>query len=242
MIMTSFISTIAHKIRAGFLGEWMARAWHRFSPSFRVWKKIYGLHVCLDFRDSLIWWATDSRRIEEGEGFDRMLKGVNGNVWDVGCNVGVFSLYAASQGNRVVAFDISPKCIDLLTLGAERNGFNIATVPRAFGVKSFQYTPPADADTRNRPLEISADNIRTSMTFLEAEAAFGRPDFIKLDIEHAEVDFLKSPEFQAWIKSGHIPLLVELHEKHYWDLVWQDVPHIQFSESHIFFNPPSVSW
>jgi hypothetical protein len=34
-----------------------------------------------------------------------------------------------------------------------------------------------------------------------------------------------------------IPLLIELHEQHFWDLVWPDVPHIRFDESHVLFNP-----
>jgi hypothetical protein len=75
------------------------------------------------------------------------------------------------------------------------------------------------------------------MTYLEAEAQFGRPEFIKMDIEGAEIDFLKSEEFRNWIRSNRIALLVELHEKGFWDILWPDVPHTRFDEAHVLFNP-----
>src|SRR6185437_7835604 len=177
---------IAWNIRQGPLGEGLAKAWHKLAPPIDIWKKIYGLDMCLDLRDSLIWWATDPVNIKEYEGFHRMLAGSKGNVWDVGCNVGVFSLYAASQGNKVIAFDISPKAIRLLEKSAQRNKLAVRPIARAFAVESFKYAPPADADTRNRPGATADQNTVTSITFLEAEKEFGRPNFIKLDIEHAE--------------------------------------------------------
>jgi FkbM family methyltransferase len=228
---------IAWAVRQGPLGEGLANAWHKLAPSMDIWKKIYGFDVCLDLRDSLIWWAVDPIGIKEAEGFHTMLSGVKGNVWDVGCNVGVFSLYAASQGNRVISFDISPKAIRLLEKSAQRNKLSVTPIARAFAVESFKYTPPADADTRNRPGAAANQETVTSMTFTEAEAQFGRPDFIKLDIEHAEVDFLKSTKFRDWIKTNRIPMIVEMHEKSYWDLVWPDVPHCDFDSGHVFFNP-----
>jgi FkbM family methyltransferase len=179
---------------------------------------------------------------QELEGFHEMLNGVKGNVWDVGCNVGIFSLYAASQGHQVVAFDISRKAIRLLEKSARRNGLPVKPIARAFSVESFNYDPPADADTRNRPDAAAKGGMETSITYLEAEAQFGRPDFIKVDIEHGETDFLKSAKFKEWIKVNRIPLLVELHEKGYWDLVWEDVPHCAFDSSHVYFNPsPEVT-
>lgn len=227
----------AGKVRQGRVGEMAARVWHKLAPPIPIWKKIYGVDVCLDFRDSLVYWAADSRQVEKAEDFDRMLENIQGNVWDVGCNVGIFSLYAASQGRRVTAFDVSPRAITLLKKGAVKNRLAISTVTRAFAVNSFKYAPPTNADTRNRPDKISSQNTETSITYLEAEAEFGRPNFIKLDIEHAEIDFLKSAKFKNWIKAHRIPLLMELHEKHFWDLVWPDVPHVRFDENHVLFNP-----
>jgi len=114
---------------------------------------------------------------------------------------------------------------------------DISIVGRAFAVETFTYSPPKDADTRNRPLVPASNDTETSMTYLEAEAKFGKPAYIKLDVEYAEVDFLRSEKFRDWIRTNRIPLVVELHEKEFWDLVWNDVPHIRFSPWHIFFNP-----
>jgi FkbM family methyltransferase len=227
---------IAFDFRQGALGTALARAWHRWAPSVPVWRKLFGVHVCMDLRDSLYWWAVDSQRIEAVEGLDKMLAGVKGNIWDIGCNVGIFSLYAAAQGNRVTAFDLSPKAIRLLQKSAARNGFDIRTVPRAFSTKSFSYAPPADADTRNQ-LAAAAGGSHTSITFQEAEREFGTPMFIKMDIEHHETEFLKSAEFRDWIRTCHIGLIIELHEPGYWDLVWPDVPHVRFDDWHVLFNP-----
>jgi FkbM family methyltransferase len=218
------------------VGVGVAKLWHRFAPPIHVWRKVYGLYVCMDLRDSLYWWATDVKRIETSEPLEKMLAGIKGNIWDIGCNVGIFSLYAASQGNQVTAFDLSPKAVRLLEKGARRNKFNIQTVSRAFSTTSFTYSPPADADTRNQVAEASHGS-HQSITFLEAEKQYGTPVYIKLDVEHHETVFFKSVEFHDWIKNKRITLMVELHETHYWDLVWQDVPHVRFDDFHVLFNP-----
>ncbi|OIO68537.1 MAG: hypothetical protein AUJ58_08955 [Zetaproteobacteria bacterium CG1_02_55_237] len=45
-------------------------------------------------------------------------------LWDVGANVGVFSLYAASRGKHVLAFEPSPANCYLLSRNVEINGFD----------------------------------------------------------------------------------------------------------------------
>jgi FkbM family methyltransferase len=237
MSITTSFAGMVFRLRQSGLGAFLAKAWQRLAPSVTVTRRFYGVDICVDLRDHAIWWASSARRVETGEGFDTMLRGVKGNVWDVGCNVGVFALYAASVGNKVTAFDISPKAIALVKKSAARNRLDVNIVSQAFAVRTFHYTPPSNADTRNRPAEGDMTAQHTSITFQEAEKRFGTPAFIKLDVEYAEVEFLKSAEFRDWIRSKQIPLLVELHEPGFWDLVWQDVPHLRFSESHVLFNP-----
>lgn len=237
MSIASSVAGMLFRLRQNSVGAFMARMWQRFAPPITVTRRFYGVLVCVDFRDHAIWWASSARRVETEEGFDRMLRGVKGNVWDVGCNVGVFSLYAASIGNQVTSFDISPKAIALVRKSAARNGLKLEIVSQAFAVRTFRYTPPTNADTRNRPTEGQGGEQETSITFLEAEKRFGTPAFIKLDVEYAEVEFLKSAEFREWIRSKKIPLLVELHEQSFWELVWSDVPYIRFTDWHVLFNP-----
>ena len=225
-------------MRATGIGSKLARLWQRLAPEFVITRTFYGVKVCVDFRDHAIWWASDSRRVEQAEGFDKMLSGVKGRVWDVGCNVGIFSLYAAAQGNEVTAFDISPKAARLVTKSAALNQLPVRMIARAFAVRAFDYTPPASADTQNRAQEgIAAGVKERSITFKEVAKQFGTPDFIKLDIEHGEVEFLKSQEFRTWISEHKIPLLMEIHELSYWDLVWQDVPYLRLDHTHALFNP-----
>lgn len=233
----AILSKIAFTIRHTSIGPLLANTWHRLAPRYTIVKRIYGLDVCLDLRDHAIWLATTTQGIEKGEGFDRMLRGVKGNVWDVGSNVGVFALYASSLGNNVTAFEISHEAIRLIKRSAARNGLRITIVPRAFAVRTFQYVAPPDADTRNKPIEGGVGPLETSITFKEAEAQFGQPAFIKLDIEFAEVEFLRSAEFREWIRVNRIPILIEIHDPSYWDLVWPEVPSVRFSGSHVLLNP-----
>jgi len=193
--------------------------------------------VCLNLRDSLIWLAVSPEDLERADRFTEMLAGVKGSIWDVGCNVGIFSLLAASKGFKAVAFDISPVAIGLVTSSARKNNLKIDTVCRAFAATAYAYAPPGDADTRNAPLQPVSGETTMSITYLEAQAQFGLPAFIKLDIEHQEVAMLKSTEFRDWIKANHIPMLVEIHSPDYMKLLWPDVEYIMFDESHVLFNP-----
>jgi len=233
---SSSFSSIS-RLRNSGAGALFARGWHKFAPPLRVWKTIYGMKVCLDLRDSLIYWTQPAGRIEETEGFHRMLEHAHGSIWDVGCNIGVFSLYAARQGHSVIAFDISPKALRLLNESCQRNRLNVKAVQRAFALRSFCYDSPGSASPENRPSVDSASGAQTSITFKEAASAYGIPGFIKMDIEGAEKEFLESEEFKKWIVENKITMLVELHENRFWDLVWKDVPYTKFDVSHVLFRP-----
>ena len=225
---------VRNKTRAG---EKLASAWHRWMPPIPISKRFYGLKVCLNLRDGLLWLGSSAKAVEDGERFHEMLAGVKGMVWDVGCNVGLFSLLAASRGFKVVAFDISPVAIDLVQRSAQANRLNLETVCRAFSAAPYSYVPPQNADTRNAPDRKAVGNTVESIPFSEAEAKFGIPAFIKVDIEHHEVALLESAAFKNWIKTNHISLLVELHHPDYMKLVWADIEHCMFDSGHVLFNP-----
>lgn len=219
------------------LGEWGATAWHRWMPAWPVSKRFYGLKVCLNLRDGLLWLATNADDVERNDRFTEMLAGVKGAVWDVGCNVGIFSLLAASKGFKTLAFDISPVAIKLVERSAQANNLRLEIVCRAFAATSYSYAPPRDADTRNAPGQATASDSVMSMTFGEAQAQFGLPAFIKVDIEHHEVALLESTAFRDWIKANHISLLVEIHSPDYMKLLWPEVEHVMFDSVHVLFNP-----
>ena len=238
MSLLSFPNRAIHHFRTHTrLGAWGASAWHRYMLPLPITKKFYGIKICLNLRDGLYWLSTNPVDVEQNDHFTEMLAGVKGPVWDVGCNVGVFSLMAAAKGFKVVAFDISPVAIDLVQRSAKLNKLNVETVCHAFSVTPYTYVPPHDADTRNAPDQKGGGTSVESMTFSEAQKKFGLPAFLKVDIEHHEVALLKSVEFKNWIKTNNIALLVELHSPDYMDLVWDEVEHCMFDDGHVLFNP-----
>ncbi|MEY2740591.1 MAG: hypothetical protein RL283_693 [Actinomycetota bacterium] len=56
-------------------------------------------------------------------------------LWDVGANVGVFSMYAAARGLRVVAVEPAPQNLLLLALNVAKNrcGDRVTLLPTALG-------------------------------------------------------------------------------------------------------------
>src|SRR5436190_22032952 len=71
--MTKSLYVFAGRIRDGALGAFLARTWRKLVPPIKVWKKIYGVEVCLELRDHLIWWASDPEQIRLTERFHDML-------------------------------------------------------------------------------------------------------------------------------------------------------------------------
>src|SRR2546425_217422 len=165
----NLIFDVIAAFRRSKLGTSFARLWHRFAPAFKVRKKVFGLTVYLDFRDNAVWWARSTDQIERDEKVFDFLASFKGTIWDVGSNVGIVSLRAASLGHRVIAFDISRKALALLEASARANGLSITTVPRAFSTRSFRYESPTSSDTENAIRESAAGRER-SITFLEAAA------------------------------------------------------------------------
>src|SRR4030095_8682039 len=89
------------RMRTTALGAALAKAWHRWAPSFKVRKRVFGLTMYFDFKDNAIWWASDAAKLEQDEKAWDLLKTFKGTVWDVGSNVGLFSLRAAALGHKV---------------------------------------------------------------------------------------------------------------------------------------------
>lgn len=217
-------------------GAWAAKVWQRYMLPLPMSKKFYGLKVYFNLRDGLFWLAVNPSEWEQNEHFGEMLAGIKGPIWDVGCNIGLFSLLAASKGFDVVAFDVSPVATQLVEKSARANGLKLRTICHAFATERYTYVPPRTAHPQNAPNQQGNRNLVDSITFSEAETKFGLPAFIKVDIEHNEVALLKSEAFKNWIKNNNICLLVELHSPEYSKLVWSDVRHCIF-DNHVLFNP-----
>ena len=207
-------------------------------PPIPCWKEFYGIRIYLNLRDCAWWFSRNTKQVEAEEHWQELLGTVEPmRVWDVGSNVGVFALLAAKMGHQVVAFDISTCAINLMLKSARYNRLKIEHNCRAFSTKDFTYTPPKTADTCNKPIMGSGF---ASITFLEAANRHGVPNFIKMDIEHGEVEFLQSELFHEWIKQHDITLLMEVHSEDYMKFVWPDVPWRMLYGRHVLFNPKGL--
>jgi FkbM family methyltransferase len=151
------------------------------------------------------------------EGLARELK--PGMVFfDVGANAGFFTLVAAklvgSQG-KCVAFDPMPENVESVRQQIKLNELGYCTaVQKAVGahVGEAEFTFGTAGDSTGR--FGSGGDGKTTMTVKvttldEAIARFGRPDFIKMDIEGAEVDALAGAE--RVLKEERPTWLIELH-------------------------------
>lgn len=207
-----------------------SKLWHRFMPPIPWRKEFYGNMVYFNLRDCAYLLRLSTAYIEKTERFSKILNGTSGAVWDVGCNVGIFSMLAASKNHKVIAFDISPKAITHLLTGAAHNHVLIETVCREFSLIASRYNPPSNARPSNHPVPGCCHSI----TYLEAALRHGVPSLIKMDIEGGEFQFLNDAGFKCWIVKNKISFLVEMHGA---QPIWTDIPHIESSPSHILYNP-----
>ena len=195
--------------------------------------------------------------------------GPGDTVFDVGANIGLFSLAACERGDndlRVFAFEPVRALFDLLARNVERNALSGQVETLAFGLSSevkqveFAFYPdapvlstaypdePADVDVMKdailnnmmyldeapvalkclrwlpdpirhrlvrsalertlRPRTVVCD-MRTISGFLR-ERHIERIDYLKIDVERAELDVLMGVEAQDWPKIRQV--VVEVHD------------------------------
>ena len=205
------IPQLANRIITGKAGRFLKSVWYRCMISWPVARRVFGLKIYFDSRDNPFVWFSSTKGLEDDENLRSFLETKPGVMWDVGCNVGLYSLYAASLGWRVIAFDLSPKAISLLQKSAKANGLQVTGLAQAFTLEPMAYSIPATATAGNR-IDAPADGERAeSTTWRETEKKFGTPNLIKMDIEGCEKDFLESAPFTAWLKQNRITWLVEMH-------------------------------
>lgn len=223
-------------IRSTVLGSWAAKLWKRLAPQVQIRRRFHGAAIYFDLRDNLIYLFRSRRQLENDEKIYPILQGRPGTVWDVGANVGIVAIPAAVWGNSVVAFELSQKSLGLMRRSLAANKVSAVLVDRAFSTTSFSYSAPESASTENRPI-LSPRGNKQSITFLEAFTTFGRPDIIKMDIEGAEEEFLRSEEFLRWIFDNNITWILEIHEQSFWSLIPDTIAVVRLDATHAAINP-----
>lgn len=200
--------------------------YHHTAPRIKIRKRLYNYPFILNTNDHISFLV--SPRNWEPEVKEIMTQPW-GTVWDVGANFGLFSILTAKAGNTVIAFDPSHAAIDQLEESRRINNCsNLRTVPKPLSVRTIQYKKPKTASCTNSVYEVDKGHV--SITYKDAEKEYGIPNFIKMDIEGDEKQFLEDSDFLEWIKQHSITLLIEIHGAYKPTLILQDS---QFRESAI---------
>jgi FkbM family methyltransferase len=144
--------------------------------------------------------------------------------YDVGANVGFFSMIAArrvGQSGGVHAFEPLPVNATALAHNVELNGFaNVQLVEAAVGRETGRAELAVTEESVQAHLVAIASTVPTlrtievAVTTIDAEVAAGRPapDVVKIDVEGAELAVL---EGMAATLEEHRPIVVcELHGTH----------------------------
>lgn len=143
--------------------------------------------------------------------------------YDVGANIGFFSLHAArlvGKEGRVVAFEADPEIAARLREHAERNAFGWTSVEeKAVWSKSgpvfFARTDPAASPDRGLGHVVSSgagDTIQLSGVSLDDYArTHAAPDFLKCDVEGAEVEVFRGAE--RLLKEKRPGIICEMHSE-----------------------------
>lgn len=148
-----------------------------------------------------------------------------GTVYDVGANIGFFSLLAArfaGAGGRVLAFEPVPAVAELVREAAQRSGLADRVEVLAQAVADVSGTQDlyvvADASwshlaSRGNPGG-AVQTIAVPVVTLDEVVAGGAPppDVVKLDVEGSEGDVLRGA--REVLRAHRPALIVELHDTH----------------------------
>jgi FkbM family methyltransferase len=183
------------EIRSGVAAGYKWRRHHRYVNGYWLG------HYELEIQDLL------QEELKSGQTF-----------FDVGANAGFFTLVAAKlvgTGGRCVAFDPAPANDQSIREQLELNGLsNCVSVPKAVGARAgtatFAFSAPGSAmghlgaaDNGEQSLEVQVISLD------EAAKLYGRPDFIKLDVEGADIEAMQGAT--DLLRDARPRWLIELH-------------------------------
>lgn len=213
--------------RLPILGNCLSWLGERFvSRSSRTWAQVEngpaaGIWLCLNPRTGL----DTVRGAGEPEVQDALRRHLRSGMtfYDLGANIGFFSLLAArlvGEQGRVIAFEADPEIAARLREHVEHNKFRAVTVAeRAVWSESakvfFERIDPATSPDRG----LGHVTCVSSPNTIEIEAVtlddFARtsppPDFIKCDVEGAEVEVFRGA--QCLLAERRPGILCEIHSE-----------------------------
>jgi FkbM family methyltransferase len=189
-----------------------AKLWRMLCPDVIVQREIRGVLFSVSMRDHALWVFRGTFADAEFLPIPR-----GSRVWDLGCNIGLYSVQAAQIGCVVTAFDISKTNTLCLDQTARVNGLAIRAIHSPVTVDPVWWTPSRNGHTES---ELQVGGSLRSITYTEAAQMYGVPKFIKMDIQGGEIPFLRSVAFRDWAIQNSVTIYLEAHDdaaKHIWN-------------------------
>jgi FkbM family methyltransferase len=197
---------------------------------YRIPNNWFCFEAIVRFRGSkLIIWVGENigRKIYflndfEGEQLDIFSNLVSNKTifYDIGANIGVYSLVAGSKGAKIFAFEPSPDVLPYLKKNIDLNDYDITLVPEAVGDKHGEipfYFSTKENMGVGRIMEygkrtnLSIPPIKVPMNTLDYYVGhFPAPTFIKMDIEGAELFAIEGGK-ELFRRQDAPMLMVEFH-------------------------------
>lgn len=134
----------------------------------------------------------------------------NGVVWDVGANVGFYSLLASRKARKVLAIEPLPENLAYLRRHVALNGLEDRIEIHALAASNYEgegklrLIPGNRSEARLQPW--GTLSVRTSRL---DHLASDLPDVIKIDVEGSEVEVLEG--MQQIVPRNHVTVLIALH-------------------------------
>jgi len=126
-------------------------------------------------------------------------------LWDIGANVGCYSIYAAKRGVRVIAFEPEAENFAALNANIRLNGLSIMALPIALAERTRIDTLRLSAvgsgaalhcfgtnlDYRRKTFTPAFEQGCVAFSMDELSRRLGRPDFVKIDVDGIEGAIVK---------------------------------------------------
>jgi FkbM family methyltransferase len=131
-------------------------------------------------------------------------------AYDVGANIGFFSLLLGRLCDAVVAVEATPETAARLRRNVELNaGLAITVVNAAVGERSGNVMIKTNAEPAMNAVSADGDVEVEATTLDELVASFGVPDIVKMDIEGAEAAAFRGAS--ALLAARKTVFVLELH-------------------------------
>lgn len=216
MVLIEFSQAMPLRLRRFIISILDKKILDRESPFIPLWLRlIYGIHIkrvgkgvyrASGFGEEVLVPEGGWRvfiEIFHDEIYEQIFNVENGEmVIDVGAHVGLFTVKArkaVGEDGLVVAIEPEPKNAALLSENVEKHGFkNVVVVKKAAGNykgKVKLYLSPGSRGHSLLPIRPSSINVgMDTLDNIAAELGLTRVDFIKIDVEGAELDVLEGAE------------------------------------------------